>query len=184
MKVTPAADVSDYSSAEEMLARYRAIHSAFWQELMPAPPAPPAPPETVRPPRRHRSKVPAPPPAADDPVEELPVQFAAMLRHPLSRFERIVMAVCDEFHITRHELFGRRRFAAVVVPRALTFALARHLTRKSMPDLGRRAGGFDHTTVLHAIRKLAPVLDAAADGMPEDATPAQWVRVMREYMGI
>jgi hypothetical protein len=180
MKVTPAADVSDYSSAEEMLARYRAIHSAFWQQLMPAPPPPP---ETVRPPRRHRPKLPEPPPAPDDPVE-LPVKFAAMLRHPLSRFEHIVKAVCDEFHITRHELFGRCRTAVIVAPRSVTFALARHLTRKSMPEIGRRAGGFDHTTVLHAIRKLAPVLDVAADGMPEDATPAQWVRVMREHMGI
>jgi hypothetical protein len=181
MKVAPA-QVPDYSSAEEMLARYRAIHSAFWQELMPAPPAPP---ETIRPPRRRRTKkVPEPPPAPDDPVEELPVQFAAMLRHPLSRFEEVAKAVCDEFHITRHELFGRRRFAVVVAPRSLTFALARHLTRKSMPEIGRRAGGFDHTTVLHAIRKMAPVLDAAADGMPDDATPAEWVRVMREYMGI
>jgi chromosomal replication initiation ATPase DnaA len=107
-----------------------------------------------------------------------------MLRHPLSRFEQVAKAVCDEFHITRHELFGRRRFAVVVVPRSLTFALARHLTRKSMPEIGRRAGGFDHTTVLHAIRKLAPVLDAVKDGMPEDATPAEWVRAMRKHMEI
>jgi hypothetical protein len=176
MKDAPA-QVPDYSSAEEMLARYRAIHSAFWQELMPAPP------ETIRPPRRRRTtkKVPAPPPAPDDPVE-LPASFAVMLRHPLSRFEQVAKAVCDEFHITRHELFGRRRFAVVVAPRSLTFALARHLTRKSMPEIGRRAGGFDHTTVLHAIRKLAPVLAAAADGMPENATVHQWVRSMRFHM--
>jgi hypothetical protein len=169
MKVAPAC-VPDYSSADEMLARYQSIHSAFWRQLMPSPPQP-KPPEPQ----------PQPQPL---PVVVLPDKFAAMLSHPLSRFEQIVKAVCDEFHMTRSVLFSHRRFAKVVAPRMLIFALARHLTRKSMPELGRRAGGFDHTTVLHAVQKLGPVLEATKDGMPDDATPAEWVRVMREHMGI
>jgi chromosomal replication initiation ATPase DnaA len=117
-------------------------------------------------------------------AEDLPEKFAEMLRHPLSRFERIVQAVCNEFHMTRSELFSRSRFAVVVAPRMLTFALARHLTRKSMPEIGRRAGGFDHTTVLNAVRKLQPHLDATAAGMLADATVAEWVKSLREKMGI
>jgi Bacterial dnaA protein helix-turn-helix len=173
MKVAPAC-VPDYSNADEMMARYRSIHSAFWRQLMPSPPQP-------QPPAVEALHPPEPEPL---PVVVLPDKFAAMLSQPFSRFEQIVQAVCNEFRMTRSEVFSHRRFAKVVAPRMLIFALARHLTRKSMPELGRRAGGFDHTTVLHAIQKLGPVLELTKNGMPDDATPAEWVRVMREYMGI
>jgi hypothetical protein len=192
MKVAPAR-VPDYSSADEMLAKYQSIHALFWRQLMPppAPPTiPPAPePETIpasEPPpvsTDDDQTIPAPePPPASDNAIELPEKFAMMLRNPPSRFEQIVQAVCDEFHLTRSELFSHRRFAPVVAPRTLVFALARHLTRKSTPDIGRRAGGFDHPTVMHATRKRSHVLERTKDGMPEDATVAEWVRVMREHM--
>ena len=158
-------DVMHYSTAADMRARYRAIRSIFWKPSLrktgSAPPKP-APPEPV--------------------AVELPAGFAYMLRNPRSRFEAIVVAICHEFHITRRDLFGRSRRAEVVAPRAIAFALARHLTPKSMPQIGRDAGGFDHTTILHAVRKLAEALDAVKDGIPEDATPAEWVKAMRERM--
>jgi hypothetical protein len=183
MKVAPAC-VPDYSSADEMLARYQAIHLAFWRQLMPSSPQPKPPEpavEALHPPEPEPAPEPEPEPL---PVVVLPDRFAGMLTHRFSMFEEIVKAVCREFHMTRPVLFSHRRFARVVAPRSLVFALARHLTKKSMPEIGRRAGGFDHTTVMHAIHKLSHVLELTKNGMPEDATPAEWVRVMRKHMGI
>ena len=98
--------------------------------------------------------------------------------------EDIVRAVCIEFHMTKTELLSERRTKEVVVPRHLAFSLCKYLTTRSLPEIGRRFGDRDHTTVLHGVRKMAPVLDATKDGMPDDATPAHWVRIMREHMGI
>lgn len=102
---------------------------------------------------------------------------------PGSLLDIIVAAVCQEFQIGKRDLFARFRCPRIVTPRFVLFALARHLTSLSLKQIGYR-GGFDHTSVLHGINKLRPVLDAVKDGMPEDAAPAEWVRVMREHMGI
>jgi hypothetical protein len=169
MKVAPAR-VPDYSNTDEMLARYRSIHSAFWRQFIP-------PPETIRPPELP----PAPPPAAK-PAAPPPPLVRSEPREP--SIGEILWAVCDEFNLRKNELVAERRSLDVVRPRHIAFALCKHLTSRSLPEIGRRFGGRDHTTVLHGIRKMAASLEATKDGMPDDATPAEWVRVMREYVGI
>jgi chromosomal replication initiator protein len=98
--------------------------------------------------------------------------------------DEIVRETCLSFGCSKTELFARRRNREVVYPRGIAMSLCRKLTTRSTVEIGRRLGSFDHSTVLNIVRKLQPYLDAAADGMPEDATPAEWVRVMREHMEI
>ena len=53
-----------------------------------------------------------------------------------------------------HDLISARRTADVVRPRQIAMFLAKNLTPNSLPVIGRKFGGRDHTTVLHAVRKI------------------------------
>lgn len=62
--------------------------------------------------------------------------------------------VADVFRVPVAEMTSDRRFRAVARPRQVAMALARELTPKSLPDIGRRFGWRDHATVAHAIRQV------------------------------
>lgn len=68
--------------------------------------------------------------------------------------ERIQGAVCDYFNITPAELVGKERHAKVTLPRHLCMYLCRLLTDLSFPDIAQHFKGRNHTTVLHAYRKI------------------------------
>ena len=69
-------------------------------------------------------------------------------------FEDIMAAVAAEVGISRQELRSRDRRPAVVWARHLAMYLAREVTGASLPDIGRAFGGRNHTTVLHAVRRV------------------------------
>ena len=54
----------------------------------------------------------------------------------------------------RADILSLRRTATVVKPRQVAMFLSKALTPRSLPEIGRRFGGRDHTTVLHAVRKI------------------------------
>jgi chromosomal replication initiator protein len=56
-------------------------------------------------------------------------------------------------------MLSSRRTANVVRPRQIAMYLAKTLTLRSLPEIGRRFGGRDHTTVLHAVRKIETLAD-------------------------
>ncbi len=56
--------------------------------------------------------------------------------------------------MSRADILSSRRTATVVRPRQIAMYLAKSLTLRSLPEIGRRFGGRDHTTVLHAVRKI------------------------------
>jgi chromosomal replication initiator protein len=51
-------------------------------------------------------------------------------------------------------MYSKRRLAHIVLPRQIAMYLAKELTQKSLPEIGDAFGGRDHTTVLHAVRKI------------------------------
>jgi len=62
--------------------------------------------------------------------------------------------VAQHFGVSVVDMRSARRTASVVVPRQVAMCLAKRLTLRSLPEIGRRFGGRDHTTVLHAVRKF------------------------------
>lgn len=66
----------------------------------------------------------------------------------------IQQAVCAQYDVKLLDMLSKRRTAEIVRPRQVAMYLAKVLTLKSLPDIGRRFGGRDHTTALHAIRKM------------------------------
>jgi hypothetical protein len=75
----------------------------------------------------------------------------------------IQKAVCKHFDISMTDILSPRRMAKIVRPRQIAMYLCKHLTPHSLPQIGRRFGGRDHTTVLHAVRMTPPRARANAD---------------------
>jgi chromosomal replication initiator protein len=69
------------------------------------------------------------------------------------KIEDIQRVVARQYNVSRSDLLSSRRTANVVRPRQIAMYLAKTLTLRSLPEIGRRFGGRDHTTVLHAVRK-------------------------------
>jgi chromosomal replication initiator protein len=69
--------------------------------------------------------------------------------------ENIQRIVADYYKIKVSEMYSKKRSRMVARPRQVAMALAKELTHLSLPDIGDAFGGRDHTTVLHACRKIA-----------------------------
>ncbi len=69
--------------------------------------------------------------------------------------ENIQKTVADYYKIKVSEMYSKKRTRNIARPRQIAMALAKELTQLSLPDIGEAFGGRDHTTVLHACRKVA-----------------------------
>ena len=68
--------------------------------------------------------------------------------------DEIQKRVAEHFNIRLSEMTSARRARAVARPRQVAMYLAKQLTTRSLPEIGRKFGGRDHTTVMHAVRKI------------------------------
>lgn len=76
------------------------------------------------------------------------------------KIEDIQRVVSKHFNVTKADLLSARRTRTVVRPRQIAMYLAKALTPRSLPEIGRRFGNRDHTTVLHAVRKIEELASA------------------------
>ena len=79
--------------------------------------------------------------------------------------DEIQRKVAEHFRIRQSEMTSARRAREVARPRQVAMYLAKQLTPRSLPEIGRRFGGRDHTTVIHAVRQIEKLraLDAELD---------------------
>lgn len=70
------------------------------------------------------------------------------------RIEDIQRIVARHYNVSKTELLSNRRTRTIVKPRQIAMYLSKVMTPRSLPEIGRRFGGRDHTTVLHAVRKI------------------------------
>jgi chromosomal replication initiator protein len=70
------------------------------------------------------------------------------------KIEEIQRIVARHYNVSRTDVLSSRRTQTVVRPRQVAMYLSKQLTPRSLPEIGRRFGGRDHTTVLHAVRKI------------------------------
>lgn len=80
--------------------------------------------------------------------------------------DRIQRSVCEAFSISLTDMSSKRRARAVARPRQVAMYLSKKLTKRSLPDIGRRFGGRDHTTVMHAVKRITQL---RADDVTFDA---------------
>ena len=81
--------------------------------------------------------------------------------------EDIQKVVARHFNVSRDELLSVRRNRSIVRPRQVAMYLAKTMTPRSLPEIGRRFGGRDHTTVLHAVRKVEELVAQDAGFLDE-----------------
>jgi len=79
-------------------------------------------------------------------------------------------AVCKHFKIDHVELLKRRRLKAIVYRRSIAIYLARELTTKSWPQIGRMFGGLDHTSAIAAGRRVEAAIDAGDEATVADVS--------------
>ena len=82
------------------------------------------------------------------------------LQARLVTIENIQKTVADYFKVRVADLLSQRRNRSVARPRQIAMALAKELTQHSLPEIGDAFGGRDHTTVLHACRKVKELKDS------------------------
>lgn len=105
-----------------------------------------------------------------------------MLRHLIRsgdtkrvRIEDIQKAVARQFNVNRNDLLSNRRTRVIVRPRQIAMYLSKVMTPRSLPEIGRRFGGRDHTTVLHAVRKVEEMI-------LQDAKLAQEIELLKRLI--
>ncbi len=94
------------------------------------------------------------------------IDLAAMVLRDLARpndvsrvrIEDILRVIGRHYNIARADILSPRRARSIVRPRQVGMYLAKKLTPRSLPEIGRRFGGRDHSTVLHAVRKIEELL--------------------------
>lgn len=77
--------------------------------------------------------------------------------------DNIQRVVCEYYKIKMNDMVSKRRSRSVARPRQVAMALAKELTNHSLPEIGEAFGGRDHTTVLHACRKIKELQEETAD---------------------
>ena len=91
------------------------------------------------------------------------------------RIEDILRIVSRHYKVPRNDLLSSRRSRDVVRPRQIAMYLAKSLTSRSLPEIGRRFGGRDHTTVLHSVRKVEQL-------MKDDGDLAQEIELLKRML--
>lgn len=107
--------------------------------------------------------IPVEPPKPLAPIPNAVIAGACKIAFPpiiINQIEAIQRAVLQEFPgLTMADMKSARRTGAIVNARQIAMYLARQITSRSLPEIGRRFGGRDHTTVLHAVRKIEAKLE-------------------------
>lgn len=101
-------------------------------------------------------------PITIDQVKQSLRDLLAMQERHVS-IDNIQRAVADYYKIKLSDLLSKRRNRTIARPRQMAMCLAKQLTSHSLPEIGEAFGGRDHTTVLHACRKIAELREGSAD---------------------
>jgi chromosomal replication initiator protein len=85
------------------------------------------------------------------------------LQDKLVSIDNIQRTVAEYYKLKLTEMLSKRRSRSIARPRQVAMALSKELTNHSLPEIGSAFGGRDHTTVLHACRKIAELKESDAD---------------------
>lgn len=85
------------------------------------------------------------------------------LQDKLITIDNIQKTVAEYYKVKMADLLSKRRNRSVARPRQMAMALSKELTNQSLPEIGNAFGGRDHTTVLHACRKILELRDTTTD---------------------
>jgi len=82
--------------------------------------------------------------------------------------DEIIKKTCEHYHLRQSDLMSPSRARNIARPRQMAMYLCKKLTSRSLPEIGRKFGGRDHTTILHGVRKIEELI-AVDNQIAEDA---------------
>lgn len=85
------------------------------------------------------------------------------LQDKLVTIDNIQKTVAEYYKVKTHDLLSKRRSRSIARPRQMAMMLSKELTNRSLPEIGDAFGGRDHTTVIHACRKIKELIQSEAD---------------------
>ena len=91
--------------------------------------------------------------------------------------EEIKKRVCEHFNIRLTDMSSARRNRQVARPRQVAMYLAKQLTQRSLPEIGRKFGNRDHTTVMHAVQRVGELME-------RDVAFAEDVELLRRMLEV
>ena len=89
--------------------------------------------------------------------------FLGLMQAKLVTIDNIQKTVAEYYKIKISDLLSKRRTRSVARPRQMAMALSKELTNHSLPEIGEAFGGRDHTTVLHACRRIKSLREESHD---------------------
>jgi len=89
--------------------------------------------------------------------------------------DEIQKRVAEHYNIRLADMHSARRARAVARPRQVAMYLSKQLTSRSLPEIGRKFGGRDHTTVIHAVKKIEELIES-------DSALAEDVELLRRML--
>lgn len=105
-----------------------------------------------------------------------PIEVCVLpIPEPVLTIDGIKRVVCRHYGVSNTDLISPRREARITWPRQMAMYLCREFTTRSLPEIARRFGNRDHTTAIHAVRKVR-------DMIKTDVTVAAEVSNFREYL--
>src|SRR5215831_1646667 len=152
--------IRKFRSADEMVEFYNGNHSRWWQERKPAAVVPEPEPEL-------ESVVIEPAVVAPEEPAPAPVELPNFLSLRNTRYEEvsfcaahdIIAATATYFKVSKREILGIRRTVTLTLARHVAIFLTKKLTVRSFVSIAGVFGGRDHTSILHAIRRIQKLVD-------------------------
>ena len=170
----------EYTSADEMRSTYAAarkrLHGKLWaDEEKPAKPEPIAMPAVMV-----EAKQPVPSAYL---LTMLLLSACRMVDEPgqavLHTIHKIKLAVSAEFGVSIIDLDSHRKDRKSTTARHAAVALCRKLTNRTLPEIARHFDHRDHTTILHSVQKMRPIIDELSASLPADASLDTWAAALR-----
>lgn len=137
----PAIQLREFTTGAEVIANAKAVRARI---------------RAYREPVRPTASIPEPEPKLAPMLETKPLVVDELI--PFSEEPHVISiihAVCRYYQVEIRDFLSARRFVALSRPRHIAMYLCKRLTLRSFPDIGRRMGNRDHTTVIHGVQKIA-----------------------------
>lgn len=84
------------------------------------------------------------------------------------KIANVLKETADHYGVTVADIISARRTAKIMKPRQMAMYIARFVTLRSLPEIGRRMGDRDHTTILHGIRRIEGMIEAGDEELSAD----------------
>jgi len=169
MNLLPVID--DCQSAADVRFRSRRVLALRFEMMRPTRDAPPEPIVTTAPPKAPPIAPPEPEPPIDLPnFLALPPYEGTIITWPAVGSKPIIRHTAEYFRITVEHLLSSHRSQPLVEARWIAMYLLKKLKHFSYPEIARRMGNRDHTTVLHGVRRVAALVCAGDEKFTEAIT--------------